>query len=264
MHTCLVVLSVLFAVPAAWRPVGVEQAIKKANRVAAEATATWTRFDPKSVEYESAIETVKQSGVFEHPVEVPVSNISFKVDPQTGAIALDGIYQGVDRDLGKYFTRDEFKPIEDFDSKTKTLDADFRRNLERQRDKREIGIDHNHPRSGERRQLAYIELEQWTARKQKKHRAQMKTRATERKRLMADLGASAEERQRNLGFVRIKTTIPPALASTIDMPKLKTKKKALLTIQVRTFGLREGNDEIDYAVGIGNLSGETIAITMKR
>ncbi len=92
----------------------------------------------------------------------------------------------------------------------------------------------------------------------------MKTRATERQRLVKDLGANAEERKRNLGSVRIKTAIPPALASTIDMPKLKAKKRALLTIRVRTFGLREGNDEIDYAVSIGNLSGETLAITMKK
>ncbi len=81
---------------------------------------------------------------------------------------------------------------------------------------------------------------------------------------MTDLGAHAEERKRNLESVRIKTTIPPALASTIDMPRLRTRKGVLLTIQVRTFGLREGNDEIDYAVSVGSLSGETIAITMKK
>lgn len=264
MNVCLVVVSVLFAASGGWRPVGVEQAIKRANRAAAKATATWTRFDPKSAEYEAAIETIKQSGVLESPVEVPVSDISFQVDPKTGAITLDGIYKGVDRDLSEYFTRDEFKPIGGFDSETKTLGADFRGRLERQRYKREMAISRDHPRPGEGRQLAFIALERWNARKQKEHRARMKTRAKERQRLVTDLGANAEERKRNLGSVRIKTTIPPALASTIDMPRLRTKKTVLLTIQVRTFGLRDGNDEIDFAVSIGSLSGKTIAIAMKK
>ncbi|MCH7872827.1 MAG: hypothetical protein IID33_14115 [Planctomycetes bacterium] len=77
---------------------------------------------------------------------------------------------------------------------------------------------------------------------------------------MADHSSYAKERKKKLETVRIKATIPPALASTIDMAKLKSEKTAVLTLQVRSIGLQEGNDEIAYPVSIGSLAGEAIAI----
>ena len=85
MRVLLVVLSVLFGAQSAWRPVAVERSIKRANRATAKETVSWKKFDPKSAEYQTAIETIKRSGVFDSPVEVPVRILSYKVDSQTGA-----------------------------------------------------------------------------------------------------------------------------------------------------------------------------------
>lgn len=243
----LLVAAVMIVAPTAGKPVGIKRAIKTANRITASATATWTRFDPGSDEYKSAIETVELSGAFDRPVKVSVSNVAVQVDPQTGAITLRGTYKGINQDIRKFYTLAEGTHIQDFDRETKAINAKFKRDIHRYYET------HEHSKRSN--------VDHWVAHQEDEHNARMKKRANQRQRFVTDLGAYAKERKKTLEGVHIETVIPPALASTIDMKKLTTKKKVLLTIQVRLFGFREASEEIDYPVSVGNLSGETIAIT---
>ena len=259
MHV-LFFAAMMLAAPAAGKPVGIKRAIRTANRVAASATATWTHFDPKSDEYQTAIETVYQSGIFDRPVKVSVNNVVVQVDP-SGTITVKGVCKGVNQDISKFYTRDELLWFTDFDSKSKEMDAEFKADLDYERRDREHRIRHSYPGTKDHLRYHLELLSQWVWDRKDEHKAKMKKRATNRQRIAADLGVYAEERKRKLETVHIQTTIPPALASTIDMQKLTTNKQVLLTVQVDRFGLREASDEIDYPVSIGNLSGETIAIT---
>lgn len=264
--TALLVAALMIAAPAAGKPIGIKRAIKTANRVAASATATWTSFDPGSDEYKNAIETVKQSGAFDRPVKVSVSNVAIQIDP-SGAITVKGVFEGLSKNINKFYTPEELRRITDFDNATKAMDAKFKTDLEAQRRNREY--DHRryydrytkNQRSLDRLNEKLRLLRLWVMDRQDEHKANMKARATERQRFATDLGANALARKKQLETVHIETTIPPALSATIDMKKLTTKKRVLLTIQVRTFGFRERSDEVDYPVSIGGISGETIAIT---
>ncbi len=264
--TALLVAAVMMAAPAAGKPIGIKRAIKTANRVTASATAMWTRFDPGSDEYKRAIETVELSEAFDRPVKVSVSNVAIQIDP-SGAITVKGVYEGGNQDINKFFTRNELRQIADFDSKTKVMDTQLKTDMNFIRREGVIHTTHytNYRRYGSHKHISKKTeprlFNQWIADRESEHKTNMRARATERQRFATDLGADALARKKQLATVHIETTIPPALASTIDMKKLTTKKKVLLTIQVRTFGSREGSKEIDYPVSIGNLSGETIAIT---
>ncbi len=78
--------------------------------------------------------------------------------------------------------------------------------------------------------------------------------------MLQDLNEMAGERKREIETVRVSAVIPPAIAATVNLAKLSTAKRVLLTIKVVEFDLRAPIPEIDYPPCIGSLSGEVVAI----
>lgn len=89
----------------------------------------------------------------------------------------------------------------------------------------------------------------------RKYHQKMKERTRKARVWFRDLNEKAQPRKEYVEQVAISVVILPDLAKQVDLPKLASAKRVLLTMQVEGFTIRAPPAEIEKPHAIGSLSG---------
>lgn len=259
------VLAVL-GVQAVAGPNAINHALRRADRAAASATATWTKFDRTGEAYAKALDAVHQSGVFDTPITLFVTDISLKTDDKTGVIVLEGVCKERVQELAEYLSEDEHQYKKNFDAYTKQIQTDY--DIEMQTLTSSGAARTGSQQAGGRvvgsRQRDPQETAAYIAELTRRYEANMAIRLHGRKLLFGDLDVLAESRRKKLSPLMIHATISAELAASRKLKKLAFTKSAALTLEVQSFELQAGNKEINRPVSVASLTGTIVDVSPTR
>ncbi len=250
------------------RPARAKGAIRKADKVLSmalidlaywkEEAATQQTRDEIEAQYQRAVDTVNAAEALAKPLKMSVS-IRTVTTQDDGSVAVEGTFQVYDEDIATYRTKEEADEVADYVAKTKRIEQDHKVWLrQRKRDRREIN----------KRYLTDFEVTRFVTRfdaitteGRRKYRQDMKERKRQEKLWFRDLNQQAQPRKEYVEQVAISVVILPDLVKQVDLPKLASAKRVLLTMQVEGFTIRAPPEEIERPHAIGSLSGVAINVT---
>lgn len=241
------------------RPARATGAIRQADKILSKALidlAYWNEEAPTQqtrdameAQYQRAADTVNASKAFAKPLRMSVS-IRTVTTQDDGSIAVEGMFQAYDKDIATYRTKEEGDEVADYVAETKKIEQDHESWLRQRRRLR-------YPQESVYRRG----FDAQTVEGKRKYRRDMKERRRQEKLRFRDLNEKAQPRKEYVEQVAISVVILPDLAKQVDLPKLASAKRVLLTMQVESFSIRASPEEIERPPALGSLSGVAISVT---
>ncbi len=184
-------------------------------------------YDTAKRQYEGVLDAVHRRGSFVKPIRMSLVIKSARTD-DLHQIHLGGTFQAYAKMIEEYWTPDEVASMATFDAETKQLEED-------------IGAE-----------VANGDVSKKDIRL---HQLRLSKRVADREQWREELASIARPRKDFLELVKVSVLIPEDMARTIDIPRLLSAKRVLITIQVEDFALRGPLEELKSPPAIGSLIG---------
>lgn len=177
-----------------------------------------------------------------------------------GPLTIQGTIQGRKNKYADYLVSGEREQLRVFDAKASDIEFAWKQVLaeynHREHDYHRTHHGHGSHWHDHRDHIAHIKA-------LKTHRRNRKLRTAERGRLVASFQPNVILRRTEAEIVSVEVTIPESLAVKVNLAKLASAKRFLVTFQVESYTIRPEMPEVLVPPAIGSLTGIVLTVPKK-